>query len=250
MKVKGSIVLITGANRGIGKGFAEEFLKAGAKKIYLGVRDADSVAAFVKQAPDKLIPLTLDVTKTDQIEKAAAAAKDVTILINNAGVLHGGSLFDPDRAENARREMDVNYFGPLATIRAFAPILKSNGGGAILNVSSIAGLIAFPGIPTYCASKAAVHFLTQEARMELAAQGTHVMGIHPGPIDTDMARGFEMPKATPNHVAQETIRALEAGEDILMPDPYAKEMYALLRKDPDQAARTVVESFGPAADAA
>ena len=250
MKVKGSIVLITGANRGIGKGFAEEFLKAGAKRIYLGVRDLKSVSEFIKQAPEKLFPLVLDVTNPEQIRKAADRARDLTILVNNAGVLYGGSLFDKRRIENARLEMETNYFGPLFMARVFVPILKANGGGALVNISSIAGLVAFPGIPTYCASKAAVYFLSEEERMELAAQGTQVMSVHPGPVDTDMARGFDLPKVSPNHVGQELIRALEAGETMLLPDPYSKEVYALFRKDPRLAAKKIREGFAPAVKAA
>lgn len=250
MKVKDSVVLVTGANRGIGKGFVEEFLNAGAKKIYLAVRNPKSVEDLVRKNPEKLIPLELDVTKDDLIRKVAEKARDVTILINNAGVLYGGSLFDKDRIEHARKEMETNYFGPLAMVRAFAPVLKTNGGGAVLNVSSIAGLIAFPGIPTYCTSKAAVYFLTQEMRMEMKAQGTQVMSIHPGPVDTDMARDFDMPKVTPNRVAQEAIRALEAGEDMLFPDPYAKELYAMFRKDPALAEKEVMKSFEPSVQAA
>lgn len=232
VKIKGSVVLVTGANRGIGKAYAEEFLKAGAAKVYLGVRDLNSMKEFAAAHPGKLVPVLLDVTNEDHIRKAAETAKDVTILVNNAGVLYGGALLDGNLVENARHEMEVNYFGPMAMTRAFANILKSCGGGAIVNVSSIAGFVAFPGLPTYCPSKAALHYLTIATRAELSAQGTHVLGVYPGPIDTDMARGFDMAKASPNSVAVETIRALETGEKTLMPDAYAQELYALWRKGP------------------
>jgi short-subunit dehydrogenase len=131
----------------------------------------------------------------------------------------------------------------MAMLRAFAPVLKANGGGVLANVSSIAGLVSFPGIATYSASKAALHFLTMAARMELAGQKTQVLGIHPGPIDTDMARDFDIPRETPSNVAKEIIRALETGEELLFPDAYAKEMYALLRKDPKLAVRKIQDSF-------
>ncbi len=250
MQIKDSVVLVTGANRGIGRAFAEEFVKAGARRVYLGVRDLKSVSALVRQDPKRLIPMQLDVTKPEQLEKAAKTARDVTVLVNNAGVLHGGSLFDTDRMENARHEMEVNYFGPLAMMRAFAPILKANGGGIIVNISSIAGVVVFPGIPTYCASKAALYFLTQSARMELREQGTHVMSVHPGPVDTDMARDFVLPKVTSAHVAKEAIKALEDGSEMLLPDPYAREMYAFWRKDPALADRKAHESFSPSIRAA
>ena len=244
MKIRDAVVLVTGASRGIGRGYAGEFLAAGAKKVYLGVRNPGSVADLAGKDPARMVPLQLDVTKAEDIRKAAQAAKDVTILVSNAGVLHGGGLLDGDRMENARHEMEVNYFGPLAMIRAFAPVLEANGGGAIVSVSSIAGLVAFPGIPTYCTSKAAVYFLAQAARMELGPRGIFVLSVHPGPVDTDMTRDFDMEKVTLGHVARETIRALEAGEEMLLPDPYAQEIYALWRKDPALAARKVGESFG------
>ncbi len=250
MKVKDSVVLITGANRGIGKGFAEEFLKAGAKKIYLGVRRPEKITNFIARDPVKLVPLYLDVTDLDHIHAAVQKAGDITILINNAGVLFGGSLADEKRLEDARHEMEVNYFGPLSMIHAFSPLLKANGGGIIINVSSIAGLVAMPGSPTYSTSKAAVHFLTLEARMELKAHGTRVMGIYPGPVDTDMARSFDVPKVSPHHVAQETIRAIETEENYIFPDPHLKDIYTVLRESSNLSIKREGNVFKPESKAA
>lgn len=235
VKIKNSIVLITGANRGIGRGFAEEFIAAGAKKIYLGARNLGTLAEFVASNPKRLIPLQLDVTNPDDIRNAAQKAGDTKILINNAGVLHRGSLLDEDRVEKARQEMEVNYFGPLAMIHAFAPVLKKNGGGVIVNVASIASLVPMPGIPTYSASKAAVHFLTLEMRTELQGEGIHIVGVYPGPVDTDMARSFDLLKVTPDYVAKETIRAIEAGKTSVFPDPLLKDIYAVFHKDADHS---------------
>lgn len=240
MKVRDSVVLITGANRGIGRAFAEEFLKSGAKKIYLGVRQPETVASFVSHDPKRLIPLHLDVTDSKDIYMAASKARDVNILINNAGVLYDGNLLDDERMAEARHEMDVNYFGPLAMIRAFAPVLKMNGGGAVINISSIAGLVAMPGIPTYSTSKAALHFLTLEARMELSSQNTSVIGVYPGPVDTDMARSFKLLQIKPDQVARETIRGLESGETHIFPDPLLKDIYAVLQN----GSKYVAEKIG------
>ena len=146
MDIQNSVVFITGANRGIGKTYVETFLAEGAAKIYLGVRDPASVADFVATDPDKLIPIQLDVTKPEQVKAAAAAAQDTTILVNNAGVLGLGNILDDDSTERARFEMEVNYFGVLDMNRAFAPILKENGGGALVTVASIASHVAFPGL--------------------------------------------------------------------------------------------------------
>lgn len=228
MKANNAVVLITGANRGIGSAFVKEFLKAGAKKIYLGIRRQETIAALPEDKSQKLVPLLLDVTNSDHIRMASYKAKDVTILVNNAGVLHKGNLLDAHRMNDALHEMKVNYFGTLEMTRAFAPILKVNGGGAIINMSSIAGLVPMPHMPTYSTSKAAVHFLTLETRMELFLQGTAVVGVYPDLVDTDMAATAATHKIKPARVALETIRGLEAGETHIFPDPFLKDIYAVL----------------------
>lgn len=243
MDIKNQVVLVTGANRGIGKGYVEECLEAGAKKVYLAVRKPESVNDLVAENPGKVEVLKLDVTKTDDIKAAAQKATDVTVLISNAGVLMGGRVQDSNIVAHARAEMEANYFGPLALLQAFAPVLKANGGGAFVCVSSIAGLIPFPSIPTYSASKAAMHFLIMESRMELAAQGTKVFGVYPGPVETDMAKGIDMPKVSANHVALETLKALKAGTEDIMPDPYAVEQYNLYKKDPKATERMMQDQY-------
>lgn len=136
--------------------------------------------------PGLYVPLRFDVTNPAHLNAVIKKAPDVNILINNAGVLFRGKLLDENRMEEAWCEMNVNYFAPLAIIRAFAPLIEKNGGGVIANISSIAGLVPMPDMPTYSASKAALHFLTLEARMELAERGIDLIGVYPGPVDTDM----------------------------------------------------------------
>ncbi len=151
-------------------------LKAGAKKIYVGARKLDGIKGLIAEAPDKLHPIEIDVTNKDQIAAAARAAKDVTLLVNNAGINFNTPLFAIESTDNARREMEVNYFGTLAMCRAFQPILKANGGGAIVNMLSILSHVNLPLMGSLCASKAALYSLTQALRAELKAQGTHVDG--------------------------------------------------------------------------
>jgi short-subunit dehydrogenase len=196
------------------------------------------------------VPLQLDVTKDADIQNAARSADDISILVNNAGVAFFEGLTAEPAYEHARAEMEVNYFGPLKMIRSFAPILKKNGGGAIITVSSIGGHVIFPGVATYCASKFAAHALILAARMELARQGTHVLGVYPGPVDTDMAKGVEMEKVTPEHVALLTLEALQKGQEDLYPDPYAEQIHDMVVKDPKAAEKAMRESYEQTANAA
>ncbi|MEM6781905.1 MAG: SDR family oxidoreductase [Pseudomonadota bacterium] len=232
MNIQDSVVLITGANRGIGKAYAEAFLKAGARKIYLGVRNTDSVADFVKEAPDTLIPLKFDVTNQADIDNAAKEAADTQILINNAGILLFDDFNSDDLLDNARKQMDVNYFAPLAITQKFAPILKTNGGGVMVTVSSIVGHVSMPGINSYCASKYAVQSMILNARAQLKTQGTKVIGVYPGPIETDMAADLEMDKFPPSQVAAKTLKAIENGEEDVFTDAFSQQTYAAFRADP------------------
>lgn len=232
MQIKDSVVLITGANRGIGKAYAEAFFAAGAAKIYLGVRNTDSVKEFAQQDPDRLIPLQFDVTSATDIQNAASVAQDTTILVNNAGILIFDDFSSPELIENARKQVEVNYIAPLAITQTFAPILKKNGGGALVTVSSIVGHVSMPGITSYCASKYAVQSVILNARAQLAGQGTHVVGVYPGPIDTDMAADVDMEKFPPEQVAAETLKAIENGTEDVFTDAFSQQTYDAFRADP------------------
>lgn len=231
MKIKDSVVLVTGSNRGIGKAYVAALLNRGAKKVYAGMRD---VGAFDKIASDwpeehraKVTPVGIDITNEGHIRSAATKAGDVTLLINNAGIADFAGLIAAENLDAARREMEVNYFGTLRVIRAFAPVLKNNGGGALVNILSVASLGNFPVLGSYSASKAALHSLTQGVRAELSAQGTQVFGVFPGPIDTEMAKDFDMEKSPPSVIAEGTLDAMEQGEEDIFTDPMAVQF----RKD-------------------
>ena len=230
--VKNSVCFVTGSNRGIGRAIVEELVKAGAKKVYASARDTDALKGLVASSGGKVVPILLDVTNEDSIRTAAGAAPDTQVLINNAGTSgYTGIVAAPD-TKSARQEMEVNFFGLMNMTRAFAPILKKNGGGVLVNISSVAGLVGIPLFGTYCATKAAVHSLTQSVRGELAAQGTLAICVYPGPIDTDMAAGVDMKKETPQNVAREVIQGIESGAEEVYPDPVSKDFAAKLRSNP------------------
>lgn len=221
VSVKDKVVLISGSNRGIGKSFAIQALEMGAKKVYAGARDESTLAELVAQYGDKIVPLTLDVTNQEHIDAAAAAAGDVDILINNSGMGGGGPAVNNPSPAGQRMEMEVNYFGMMNMSSAFAPILKANGGGAIINILSVAALSNFAFAPGYSASKAAGRSLTQALRVELAAQNTLVSGVFPGPVDTDMAKNVPMDKVSPDSVAVHVYEEIAKGSEDIYPDPFA-----------------------------
>src|SRR4051812_30017505 len=169
MKIANSIALVTGANRGIGAAFVAELLKRGASKVYVAARDTTALSSLVASGDKRLVPLPLDVTDPDQVAAAASVAKDVTLLINNAGVAGFDGAISASSTDAARREMDVNYFGTMDMARAFAPVLGANGGGGMVNMLSMLSLVTLPVAATYSASKAAALSLTRSVRAELAA---------------------------------------------------------------------------------
>jgi NAD(P)-dependent dehydrogenase (short-subunit alcohol dehydrogenase family) len=229
MKIQESVAFVTGANRGIGKAYVEALIQAGARRVYAAARTIESLDAVVAIAPDRVTPIALDVTNFEQVNAAAEVAQDVTVLINNAGVLGAGGFFVGNSVETAQWEMNTNYFGTLAMVRAFAPILQRNGGGAIVNLLSMVSVVNAPVFGSYSASKAALYSLTQGVRAELAQQGTQVIGIFPGPVDTAMAEGVPLDKVAPIEVANASLQAIEQGIEDVYPDATSQKVFANLQ---------------------
>jgi len=219
MKLENATVLITGANRGLGLAFAREALARGARKVYAAARKPESVTL------PGVVPLKLDVTSPADVAAAVAAAGDVTVLINNAGIANFGGFLAADAAASAQAMMETNFFGPMRLGQAFAPILKANGGGAILNVLSVASWISTPLLGVYAATKAAAWSMTNGMRLELEEQGTQVLGLHAGFIDTDMTQGIEMPKSTPEAIVKAALDGLEAGAREVLSDEISRMVH-------------------------
>jgi NAD(P)-dependent dehydrogenase (short-subunit alcohol dehydrogenase family) len=228
MQVKGCTALVTGTNRGIGQAFVQALLDAGAARVYAASRTGEGLPP----AAGNLVPLRIDVTDEASIAAAAAKARDVTLLINNAGVNTNTGLLHAPSLEGARNEMEVNYFGTLRMCRAFAPILKANGGGAIVNMISIVALAHLPMMGSLSASKAALWSLTQGVRAELKSQGTAVTGVFPGAVDTRMTEGVPVPKITPAEAARGALDAVESGTEEIYPSQMAEGWFARFRADP------------------
>lgn len=236
ISIKDLVIFITGANRkkGIGRALVEEAVKRGAKKVYATARSIAQLDDLVAKYPGKVVPIELDVTNWEQIQKVAQTASDTQVLINNSGVAGvSGCIYNYDE-KTARQAIEVNYFGPLHLINAFSKNLIKNGNGAIVNIISIAGLYPSPVHVTYSTSKAALYSLTQSLRIEMAMHShtVSVFGVYPGPIDTDMARGIEVDKEPSSNVARRVFDGMEKGILDITTDVYSDHFVNFLKKDP------------------
>src|ERR1700722_8730070 len=226
MKLQDAVVLITGANRGIGFAFAEAALARGARKVYAGARSPSSITT------PGLVPVKLDVTSDEDVANAARVCGDVTLVINNAGIAEAGGILASQTDVEARAQFETNVFGIIRMTRAFAPVLARNGGGAFLNVLSAASWINSGAMTAYAASKAAAWSLTNGLRNELRQQRTQVLGLHVGFVDTDITRGLDVIKVSPQSVATVAFDALEAGASEVLADERARTVKRGLTTEP------------------
>jgi NAD(P)-dependent dehydrogenase (short-subunit alcohol dehydrogenase family) len=239
--LKGAVALVTGANRGIGAAFVSGLLEAGAQRVYAAARNPQPLQALA-QNDVRVVPITLDITDDTSVQEAAARLGDVDLVVNNAGVLLGARLLAAADLSAARLEMEVNYFGLLRMCRAFAPILVTHGGGTLINVLSILARVANPAGGGYSASKASALSLTQSVRAELQAQGTRVIGVLPGYVDTAMIAEITAPKIQPSEVVRATFDALQTDQDDIYPGEQATQIAALLLQNPKAVERLFAQS--------
>jgi short-subunit dehydrogenase len=220
--ISSSTALVTGANRGLGRHFASELLRRGAK-VYAGARDPGSVEI------EGAVPIAVDITDPGSVAAAAEALGDVTLLINNAGIDRSTNLLTGE-LDGAHQEMNTNYFGTLSVVRAFAPVIAGNGGGGILNVLSVLSWLSMPALSGYCASKSAAWSMTNAVRTELADRGIVVTALHVGLMDTDMAAGQDAPKSNPADVAALAVDGIAAGAYEVLADDVSRHVQAGLAK--------------------
>lgn len=231
LRIGDSVAVVTGANRGIGLAFVRELLDRGVRRVYAAGRDTTALGHVVALDRARVIALQLDLLDPKQIARAAAETGPISLLINNAGVAAFGSILNgtPGLVE---RDMRTNYFGTLNVIRAFVPQIEKSGGGAIVNLLSVVSLANMPALGGYSASKAASWSMTQAVRAELAKKNIRVHAVFPGPVDTDMAKGIDMPKTAPQDVARAVLDGVESGQDDIAPDSMSRDVHGAWLKDP------------------
>jgi NAD(P)-dependent dehydrogenase (short-subunit alcohol dehydrogenase family) len=225
MKISGTVALVTGANRGLGRAYVRELVSRGAAKVYGAARQPAQVTE------PGVTPIALDITDLERVTRVAAECGDVSLLVNNAGVMKASTFIGAPSLDAARAEMETNYFGTLGMCRAFAPVLAANGGGAIVNMLSITSFYTNPFNGSYGASKAAEWSLTNGIRLELHHQGTLVVAVHAGFIDTDMAALVDAPKINAESVAAQVFDAVEAGQVEVLADERTRTVKASLSRD-------------------
>ena len=212
MNIENSVVFVTGGNRGLGLAFAREALSRGARKVYAGMRRTDGFDVL------GIVPVRLDVTDPASVRAAAARCTDVTVLVNNAGIGRAGAALDASMEQLSREIFETNYYGMIRTTQAFAPILARNGGGAIINVLSIVSWKPSSILAPYAASKAAAWSFTNSLRLQARNQGTQVLALHAGFIDTDLVKDFDVPKTSAAEVARRTLEGLAESKDEVFAD--------------------------------
>jgi NAD(P)-dependent dehydrogenase (short-subunit alcohol dehydrogenase family) len=235
MKIEGSVALVTGANRGLGKAIVAALLEAGAARVYAAARDASRIASD----DPRVVPLALDTTDPEQVAAAATTARDVTLLVNNAGVQTSSSVLSASAAE-LDADFRTNVFGMLGLVRAFVPVLaRAKGGATIVNVLSLSSLASFPPLGGYAASKAAAYSVTQALRAELKAKRIDVLAALPGPIDTDMVRALPIAKTSPADVARGLVEGIVRGDEEILPDPVSQQLGTVWSSNPKEVERAL-----------
>ena len=238
MKIEGAVALVTGANRGIGNAYVTELLARGAATVYAGARNAESVEV----TDPRIVPIALDVTDPERVAAVADQLSDVSLVVNNAGVMTANV---PLRAslEEARSQIETNYLALISMTSAFAPVLVRNGGGAFVNMLSVVSFVGAPWMTTYAASKAAAWNYTNSARVQLASQGTELLGVHVGYVDTDLAADIVADKVAPDVVARAALDALEAGQSEVLVDEFTRNIKAGLSDDQNLIYPQVAKNF-------